>query len=334
MISRLNLLKTIKTAGGCFLAIILAEWIGLNYSSSAGVIALLSIHDTKRETLRVMVRRLVSFGIALMIAPVCFRLAGYRPAAIGAFLLLFTPASMVLQLQEGISVSTVLMTHFLAEGSMSADNVWNEIFLLLAGAGIGGMMNLYIPGKTELIWKKQRQIEAQFKLLLAGMAGILEGKKQDAEYGDGFTALEHMIEEGEKEAYEHMENRLLTDTRYYLRYMGLRKSQLSVLYRIRDGLEWTGRLPKQAEELAGLFSSVSSSFHESNNAVGLLAEVKDVKEEMKLQPLPAGREEFEARAVLFQILLELEQFLIMKREFAEELSQEEIHAYWEPEQSQ
>ena len=37
---------------------ILAERLGLNYSASAGVITLLSIQDTKKETIRVVVRRL------------------------------------------------------------------------------------------------------------------------------------------------------------------------------------------------------------------------------------------------------------------------------------
>ena len=46
------------------------------------------------------------------------------------------------------------------------------------------------------------------------------------------------------------------------------------------------------------------------------------------QPLPELREEFENRAVLFQILLELEQFLEIKKKFVEELSAEEIGKFW------
>ena len=75
--------------------------------------------------------------------------------------------------------------------------------------------------------------------------------------------------------------------------------------------------------------SVSSSFHEYNNARGLLEELEDVKQQMRLQPLPVTREEFEARAVLFQVLLELERFLVLKREFVQGLSREDISAFWE-----
>ena len=53
--------KVMKIAAGAGLAMILAERLGLNYSASAGVITLLSIQDTKKETIRVVVRRLLSW---------------------------------------------------------------------------------------------------------------------------------------------------------------------------------------------------------------------------------------------------------------------------------
>lgn len=114
-----------------------AEWLGLNYAASAAVITLLSIHDTKRETIRVMAKRMAAFLVALLLAPVCFYWLGYRPIAVGAFLLVFTPVCTLLNVQEGISVSTVLMTHFLTEGAVSAGNIINEALLLLVGTGVG-----------------------------------------------------------------------------------------------------------------------------------------------------------------------------------------------------
>lgn len=353
----INGLKIVKIAGGTLLSILLAEQLGLNYAASAGVITLLSIHDTKRETFRVMGKRMAAFLMALLLAPVCFNWLGYRPAAVGLFLLLFTPACTYLRMQEGISVSTVLLTHFLAEGSMSWVNIVNEILLLLVGVGVGMVMNLYIPGRKRLIRLEQHRIEEQFRLLLANMAGILEtggnrtavsgeidgaktvsgaadgaktasGAADCPEYQAGFAVLEEMLEQGERDAYRDMENRLLNDTRYYLSYMALRKSQLMVLRRIQFHLGWSRSFPVQASDISALFASVSRSFHEYNNAEGLLDELEQVKMQMRRQPLPVTREEFEVRAVLFQVLLELEQFLIMKREFVKGLCRQDIRMFW------
>lgn len=321
-----------------------AEWLGLNYAASAAVITLLSIHDTKRETIRVMAKRMAAFLVALLLAPVCFHFLGYRPIAVGAFLLVFTPVCTLLNVQEGISVSTVLMTHFLTEGAVSAGNILNEVLLLLVGTGVGVAMNLYMPGKTGMIRQKQHQIESQFRCILARMGDMLSGAGEQAGT-DGpcnsslrglresrnetvFSNLEEMLGQGEEDAYKEMENRLLAETRYYLSYMGLRKNQLLILRRIQSHLEWLDSFPEQARYLAGLFRSVSRSFHEYNNARGLLEELEDVKQQMRLQPLPGTREEFEARAVLFQVMLELEQFLVLKREFVDGLTRHDIRSFW------
>ena len=125
-----------------------------------------------------------------------------------------------------------------------------------------------------------------------------------------------------------MENSLLADTRYYLAYMGLRKNQFAILCRMRDCFSRMESTPDQALVVADLLQSVSGSFHERNNALGLLDELEQVKLQMKAQPLPVRRQEFESRALLYLGLLELEQFLVLKKEFALGLSRDEIRRFW------
>ena len=310
--------------------------MGLRYSASAGVITLLSIQDTKKETIRVVARRLLSFVMALAISAAGFSVFGYGPLAVCVFLLFFSAACMAFGMQEGISVNTVLMTHFLAERSMTGANIANELGLLAVGAGIGVILNLYIPGKVHLIRTSQRRIESHMKEILRKMAGQLTiGKGGDAGLADGepplrslLEALDAELKQGERSAYEDMENKLLTETRYYLRYMNMRRTQAFVLGRIEGELKHLGELPSQAQPIAELMERISGGFHEYNNAVGLLEALDAVKEAMREQPLPELREEFENRAVLFQILLELEQFLEIKKKFVEELSAEEIGKFW------
>ena len=233
-------------------------------------------------------------------------------------------------------MNTVLMTHFLAERSMTGANIANELGLLAVGAGIGVILNLYIPGKVHLIRTSQRRIESHMKEILRKMAGQLTiGKGGDAGLADGepplrslLEALDAELKQGERSAYEDMENKLLTETRYYLRYMNMRRTQAFVLGRIEGELKHLGELPSQAQPIAELMERISGGFHEYNNAVGLLEALDAVKEAMREQPLPELREEFENRAVLFQILLELEQFLEIKKKFVEELSAEEIGKFW------
>lgn len=326
-----DFLKILKIAIGAGLAIGTAESIGLKYSASAGIITLLSIQDTKKETIRVMVLRLLSFLVSLGLAAVCFKMFGYTTVAVCFFLLLFAPFSIYFHMEEGISVNTVLMTHFLAEQSMSFGSIANEASLLVIGAGIGVLLNLYIPGKKGQIRAMQQNIEEQMKGILSGMSLALRGSTKRCTMGGILANVEEELAAGEKSALEEMENNLLSETRYYLRYMNMRKSQTAVLTRMERQIchmEW---IPLQAEKIALVMEEISLSFHEYNNAKGLLVKLYEVKASMREQPLPADRQEFENRALLYQILLELEEFLMIKRNFVTSLSEEEIKKFWERE---
>lgn len=335
MFQKPDWIKILKTAVGAGIAIVLAEAVGLRFAASAGVITLLSIQDTKRETIRVVFRRLISFGIAMVLSFFCFRIFGYGAFAVAIFLLFFAAICIGAGMQEGISVNTVLMTHFLSEQTMSWSGVANELGLLLVGAGIGVILNLYIPGKKKVIKITQRQIEERMKSVLEGMECVLV-QKNPAELKEGRTHLAREISllgqelaDGEKNAYLDMENRLLSDTKYYIRYMSMRRNQEVVFKRIQESLRYLHMVPSQAGEIAALTGRIRASLHEHNNAIGLLEDVKSVKGFMETQPLPGERDEFESRAVLFGILLELEQFLRIKKEFVEQLTEAEIRQFWD-----
>lgn len=330
MMQQTDYIKIFKIAAGAGIAVALAQSLGLNYSTSAGVITLLSIQDTKKETIRLMALRLSSFGLALILSAACFCFFGYGVAAMSVFLLFFSGISLALRLQEGISVNTVLMTHFLAEQSMSAQTVGNEAAILVIGAGIGVLLNSYIPGKEKQIREKQRQIENQMREILGNMAGALS-TSEGMTLGDTrnrLKALDEMLRLGEKNAFEEMENKLLTETKYYLRYMNMRQLQAGVLEQITENIGHLAELPPQSEKIARFIEQIRIHFHEYNNAVELLAELGRVMEEMKEEPLPDTRKEFEGRAVLYRILLELEQFLGIKKNFVAGLSAEEIKKFF------
>lgn len=330
MKQKIDYIKILKIAAGAGMAIALAEGLGLRYATSAGVITLLSIQDTKKETIRVMMLRLCSFMIALALSAACFSVLGYGALAISVFLLFFSGISIVFRMQEGISVNTVLMTHFMAEQSMSAGNVGNELALLAIGAGIGVLLNLYIPGKEQQIRAKQKQIEGQMREILDNMACLLSTACETSMEGlrAGLKELDQELRAGEKKAYEEMENKLLTETRYYLRYMNMRQMQSAVLGQVAENIGHLSALPPQSERIALFIRQIGGSFHEYNNAVELLRELERVKDDMRKQPLPGTRDEFESRAVLYRILLELEHFLRIKRLFVEAMSEAEIEKFW------
>ena len=81
------LLPALKIAIGSSAAIGIAEFLSLQYASSAGIIALLTIASTKWETMRLSLYRLITFCITVILTFLLFHLLPWDWATYGLFLL-------------------------------------------------------------------------------------------------------------------------------------------------------------------------------------------------------------------------------------------------------
>ncbi len=321
----INSLFLLKTGIGSAMSILLANLFGLLYSPSAGIITLLTLQNTKRDTLKIAVKRVEAFVLAIVISYLVFEGIGYTAIAFGAFVTLFVTLCFILDLKDGISMNAVLMTHFLIERHMELSMVFNEIGILLIGMGIGVLLNLVMPRNITRIRKEQALLEEKMKTALGNIEGVLQNKKTEYD----FSSLEHHVEELIQSAYEEAGNRLLSDTRYLVSYLEMRKMQIGVIKDIATTLKEITVLPTQADALAEFVRHIAASFHERNNITGLLTILEQLKEHFRLEPLPLTREEFENRATLYQIMKELEYFLMLKRNFILEIDEKGMKAYWD-----
>lgn len=328
MKNNLPYLKIIKIAFGAGIAILIAQSIGLHYSVSAGIITILSIQNTKKETISVALKRLISFVIAVVVAWCIFNLIGYTPLSFGIFLLIFVGISTLTSLFDCVPVNAVLVTHFLTEKSMDLKWIGNEAILLFVGAGIGIILNLYIPRSKKQIKKAQKDIDNKMKSIINDLGSILikEDKvKKDLEY---FQVINNTLKLASKKAYENMNNTFIGDTKYYIDYIIMRKNQTIILKKIYDEIYLLDYVPSQCYKVSELVIKIGYNYYEYNNVKDLLKELNDVKIFMKNEDLPTSREEFETRAILFGILKDLESFLELKAKFVKNLTNEQIKTYW------
>ncbi|SFL48693.1 Aromatic acid exporter family member 1 [Lactococcus garvieae] len=100
--------RTIKTAICATLAIIIAQFFHLESATSAGIIAILSITNTQKSTLRLGFLRVLGLIIATLLAFIVLNLFNFTPLSFGIFLLLFIPISVATNTSEGIVVNSVL----------------------------------------------------------------------------------------------------------------------------------------------------------------------------------------------------------------------------------
>lgn len=319
-------LKAAKAAAGACAAIALAMAMGLSYATAAGVITLLSLQETKKETLRTAFQRLLAFLAAVLIAYASFALLGYTLLGLGVYLLLFVALCQQFSMTGAIAMCSVLITHFWAEGSMTPAFVGNELMLLFIGAGVGILLNLFLPVQVKLIRQAQREIEDINRSLLTAMADGIEAKGSK-ELAD-LPRLEQRLAQARAQAQQSAGNALTLDLSYYREYIDMRGNQLLVLQRIQAALLRLQSVPPQAELLGAFLRTIAASFGESNNAVRLLAFATELRNLFRDSPLPQSREEFEARATLLHIFNEVEHFLLLKYTFAQSLTREQRKQYW------
>lgn len=310
-----QLVKSLKIAAAAFAAIALSGELGLKYAVTAGIITVLSIQNTKRETLKSAGKRYLAFLCAFILSGICFSLIGYNLWAFGIYLFLFALLCLIAGWAEAIAVDSVLVTHFLAEQNIGLGMLANEVLLLLIGTGLGILVNMHLHKKEAEFQRLAGEVDDQMKGILQRMSKWLPEEDKSKYGSDCFERLEKAIDEAKACAISNYGNTVLSKSFYELGYINMRERQSTVLREIYDNIVRIQHLPVQAKQIAELLGQIGQDFYQENTVEGLLEKQNEQLMQMKGQPLPLSREEFEARAILFYILMQIKQFLELKREF-------------------
>lgn len=312
---RENYIKGLKIAIATVLSIMAADLLHLSYYATAGIITILSIQNTKQETILTARNRTLAFLAALLIAWACFQISGYTFLAFALYILLFSTVCLVFRWPEAIAMDSVLITHFLGEQSMALPLLLNEILLFTIGTFFGIFMNLHLHRDESAFWQVADQVDEEIKGVLSRMTQWLLKEDKSGYNRECFRKLEHSIQQAEDIAWKNLKNSFFQQSRYEKEYITMRREQMEVLRRIQDSILMLPCVPSQAIHISGLFQQVVLEYHRDNDISKLLADLQNVLLLMKQEELPRERQEFESRAVLYYILMQLREFLQLKRDF-------------------
>lgn len=311
------LLKSLKIAAGAGIAITIAEAAGLSYATSAGIITLLTVQDTKQGTIRLTAERLLSFMMSILMIFACFHLIPWDGVGCALYLFLMVSACSFLGWQGTISVNAVIGTHYLMSPDYSMAFVMNELLLILIGSGIALVMNWHMPSYLEAIRKDMTEIENEMERVLLEMASYLKGEKAGENTWADLDHLEQRLHQGLDRAREQAANSLGENDVYYVEYMEMRLQQCAMLQTLRNSVRKVRSIPKQAVYITAYLEDLAHYIHERDIPGEELWELQKIFDQMELEALPRSREEFENRAILFHVLMDLEEFLMVKQHFLE-----------------
>ncbi|AGK54813.1 aromatic acid exporter family protein [Bacillus sp. 1NLA3E] len=306
--------RTIKTAVGTSLSIILAQSLGLHNFVSAGILTILCIQVTRRKSLRASWDRLLACLLAMLFASVFFEIIAYHPLVIGLLLLFFIPTLVMCKAQAGVVSSSVILLHIYSAGKISLDIISNEFGIIIIGIGVALIMNLYMPSVDLKLDVYQEKIEEKFKKIFMEIVHYLRTNESDWD-GKEITEVAKLIDEAKILAFRDVENRLLKQENIYYHYFRIREKQFEIIERVLPIVTSIEHMVRQREIIANFMEELAEGINPGNRTYFYLEKLMNMKREFENMEMPKSREEFEARSALLHFTNEMERYLIIKSTF-------------------
>lgn len=319
--------RTLKTGIGAAGAMMLAEVMGLQFSASAGIITILSIQNTKKASCEIAIRRLVATVVALAIGGGLFEMMAFHPVVFGIYIILFIPLAVKLKVTEGIVPASVLVTHLLGNGDVTANLIMNEMLLMIVGAGVALLLNLYMPSIESELLEDKRHIEESMYEILMDMSLALKGERLKKSENHKMEEVKSYLEIGRKRAHQHSNNYFINEMAHYEKYFEMRSGQFQVMEYMIKHFDKFSMSVEQGVKVGELTKQLA----ESTKGKVTVEELRRILETLRLgfkeSELPRDREEFENRAMLYQFLNDIELFIAIKANFKQRLSPKEREQY-------
>ncbi|RIP34266.1 aromatic acid exporter family protein [Staphylococcus gallinarum] len=305
--------RTIKTAIGMALGIIIAKLIGLDNFASSAILVVLCIKHTKVHSLQAIVSRFVSCFMILILGSVIFSLLGQNAVVLGLIVLLFIPLTVVFKVQEGVVTSCVILLHVFNATTIDIHLFINEILLLIVGLGIAFIMNLIMPSLDGRLKYFKKQIEDQYTHIFETFSNKCKVPHQSLDIP--FDDLQLTIQKAKSIAFRDVKNHFVRNENSYYHYFDMREEQLDLMRRIALMIESIEMKDCLLEKLSQLLAEVAHNVNSNDYTALRLHSLYEIRIELNQLDLPTSREMFRTRASLLQLLNELEEYLVVKSQF-------------------
>jgi uncharacterized membrane protein YgaE (UPF0421/DUF939 family) len=312
-------LQTSLKMGLVFVAAsLLARLFGLDGWITGGLIALLSIQQTKKDSLIVAAKRLVNAGAGLALSSAFFVMFGYSFAVFALFVFIFALMSWLSRTQEGIVPTLVLSASLLAYGSFDGRMLLETSLLMVTAIGVATVSNVFFPtGARRVFMTHMDRIDSMLKDHLYVLALALKDNDGRTDYETHRTMMDKRLGEVIKAARLMDKDVLFDNDHRYLSYLEMRQNQISVaddIYTLASRI----RTPHPySQDISRFVMDLIPEIGHADRATAMRERLRDMLETYRKSPLPETRDDFETRAALFQALFELERFLDQKIRFHE-----------------
>lgn len=307
------LFRGFKTAIATVAAIFLATMFDLQFAASAGIIAILSIGDTKKLTVDIILRRIGSTVLALSIAVVTFMIMGINLPAFGVYLAIYVPLAYILGLQVGLGPCSVLVTHLLSVESYGVPMLINEVGLMVIGSGAAFIINMFRLSYENRINTLIREINKELKELFGVFEDSLCNKKEVKD--SHFDKINLTIDQALELCKMEMDNHIFNANEYCYNYLLMRQDQVQTLDKMQELVNLLYHQTDECSFVGVLFRDFEQNVGKITPNDWIVDENQRQIDRFKDKLLEGELENPTSTALLFAILNLFEEILEDKRKF-------------------
>lgn len=296
-------------------ATLLAWFLPLSFPLSAGLLAILSVQITRIDSIKVAFTRLISVLMAIGVASVFFVVLGYSLWVWLSFSTLFILASYAGKLQAGIVPSLVLVSYLLDHGSFSWSVALNSVYLMVLAVAVALSLSFLFPYKVHTRLKNLAEnidtfIRDDVKTLYDGLndrvIDVTEWNKRKETFKQQLETAEEVNKDW-----------LFSNDRMMMAYFRMRRQQKQTCDRMMHLITQLPSSHPYQTIIAEFMASLVSAIGQENQATAKKQALEMHLADFRQKPLPKTRQEFETRAILYQLIQELFTFLNFKERYHE-----------------
>lgn len=301
-------INSLKMIFAAIFSILFAQLLNLDFAISAGIVAILTIQPSKRETFSTALARLYGFITAIILCFICFKILGINIKGYFLYLVIYIIICQKFRWYSSIAMNSVLVSHFISLGLMDKDAIINEALIFLIGLFFGILVNLHLHQNKKEINRLKTSINQQIKKIIHRMSlRILDNNLADYD-GSCFLQLNKELEEAKNLALINYKNQLKKDDSD-IKYFDLLTEKIGILYQMFKRVKNIKTQAHTAKIISDFLERFSQNFESKSEREKLLSEFTEIWQGMKEKALPQNRQEFEDRAELYTLLELIEEEL-------------------------
>lgn len=303
MEKKLRLALYTKMLLGFIISFLVGRLFRLPYSYTAGVIAILHSWYSRDTVIKTAITRLISSLIGLAISALLFFVFGYT--IINLFIMVFTVLAVLylVKLESGATIALVLIGQQWAEQTAWAP--LNALIIMVIGTVPALLLNMFTFKKSEVLLAQQAKLDHEISTIFTYI-----GKNETYD----FKRVNNILLDTKNSLQVALENYRVANISAALYYMSVRAEQIKILERITETLAALYPSPYK-DKIVTFLSGFNGKIGQDNFASDLLKAHDALLDSFRQLALPKTRDEFEHRALLFAILAEIKQFLLIKIDY-------------------